>query len=127
RRGADGDARIPAVAALQSHTALPPWRRKESFAAWQSDFSGDLCTHASDLLDFVEAEHSVEHYRFWFKRDSAEIWVAETAVGRSAILYTVALTTPNVGISRQIEIKRLYVLHRFQRKGGWGISCCVRF
>jgi len=74
-------------------------------------------THAPDLLDFVEAEHSVERYRSWLKSDSVKIWVAETTAGGSAIGYTVALTTPNAGISRQMEIKRLYVLHRFQRRG----------
>jgi len=52
-------------------------------------------THAVDLLEFVEAEHSAERYRSWLKSNSTKIWVAETTEGGSAIGYTVALTTPN--------------------------------
>jgi len=74
-------------------------------------------TDAADLLDFVEAEHSAERYRSWLASDFAKIWVAETTAGRSAIGYAVALTALDAGISRQTEIKRLYVLHRFQRRG----------
>jgi ribosomal protein S18 acetylase RimI-like enzyme len=74
-------------------------------------------TRGVDLLDFVEAEHSAQRYRSWLESEFAQIWVAETTVGRSAIAYAVALTAPNDGLAREIEIKRLYVLNRFHKRG----------
>jgi diamine N-acetyltransferase len=38
-------------------------------------------------------------------------------VGHSAIGYAVALASPNADSGVEVEIKRLYVLHRFQRNG----------
>jgi diamine N-acetyltransferase len=73
------------------------------------------CTQGADLLAFVETEHSAERYRSWLESHFAKIWVAETAVGRSAIAYAVALASPNAGFGVEMELKRLYVLHRFQR------------
>lgn len=72
-------------------------------------------TAAADILAFVEAEHSVERYRLWLESDSAKIWIAETIPGHSAIGYAVALVPPDGGSG--IEVKRLYVLHRFQQNG----------
>jgi ribosomal protein S18 acetylase RimI-like enzyme len=72
-------------------------------------------TAADDLLAFVEAEHSAERYRFWLESDFAKIWIAETIPGRSAIGYAVALVSSDGGAD--VEIKRLYVLHRFQQNG----------
>jgi hypothetical protein len=45
-------------------------------------------TDATDLQDFVEAEHSVERYKSWLKSDLVRIWVAQTTtvVPRSATL-----------------------------------------
>ena len=74
-------------------------------------------TDASDLLDFVEAEHSVERYRSWLKSDLVRIWVAQTTLGGSAIGYAVALSESKAGLDQQMEIKRLYLLHRFHRRG----------
>jgi diamine N-acetyltransferase len=73
-------------------------------------------TDATDLLDFVEAEHSVGRYRSWLKSDLVRIWVAQTAMG-SAIGYAVALSESKAGLDQQMEIKRLYLLHRFHRRG----------
>ena len=74
-------------------------------------------THAADLLDFVQAEHSAERYRSWLESDFAKIWALETTAGCSAIGYVVALTVADAGFNQQMEIKRLYVLHRLERKG----------
>jgi hypothetical protein len=46
-------------------------------------------TDAADLLDLVEGQHAGEHYTSWLKGDFAQIWVAETIVGRSAVGYAV--------------------------------------
>jgi GNAT superfamily N-acetyltransferase len=74
-------------------------------------------TDASDLMDFLEAEHTVERYRSWLKSDLVRIWVAQTTLGGSAIGYAVALSASKVGLDQQMEIKRLYLLHRFHRRG----------
>jgi diamine N-acetyltransferase len=70
---------------------------------------------AADILAFVEAEHSVGRYRFWLESEFAKIWIAETIPGQSAIGYAVVLD-PSDG-RPGIEIKRFYVLHRFQQNG----------
>lgn len=72
---------------------------------------------ASDILAYMETEHSVEHYQHWLVGDSAYIWVVETAVGSSAIGYLVALDLGEAGLSNQMEIKRIYLLYRFHRNG----------
>lgn len=74
-------------------------------------------TEATDLLDFVEAQHSVERYRSWLKSDSVRIWVAQTTTGGSVIGYAVALSASKVGLDQQMEIKRLYLLHRCHQRG----------
>jgi hypothetical protein len=71
-------------------------------------------------LAFVETEHSVERYRSWLENDFASIWTAKTVVGGLAVGYTVALASPNVGFGVEIEIKRLYVLHR-SIKAAWDV------
>jgi ribosomal protein S18 acetylase RimI-like enzyme len=68
---------------------------------------------ASDILAYMETEHSVEHYQRWFTGRSAHIWVVETAIGGSAIGYLVALDLDDAGLSNQMEIKRIYLLYRF--------------
>jgi ribosomal protein S18 acetylase RimI-like enzyme len=72
-------------------------------------------TEAADILAFVDAEHSAERYKLWLESDFAKIWIAETIPGHSAIGYAVALTPSDDSFG--IEIKRLYVLHRFHQNG----------
>jgi ribosomal protein S18 acetylase RimI-like enzyme len=72
---------------------------------------------ASDILTYMETEHSVEHYQHWLAGDSTQIWVVETAFGSSAIGYLTASNFDDAGLSAQMDIKRIYVLHRFHRNG----------
>ena len=72
---------------------------------------------ASDLLAYMETEHSVAHYQQWLAGDSAHIWVVETAIGGSAIGHLVALNLDDAGLSTQMEIKRFYLLYRFHHNG----------
>jgi ribosomal protein S18 acetylase RimI-like enzyme len=72
---------------------------------------------ASDILAYMETEHSVEHYQQLLAGESAHIWVVETAIGGSAIGYLVALDLDDAGLSTQMEIKRIYLLYRFHRNG----------
>jgi ribosomal protein S18 acetylase RimI-like enzyme len=71
----------------------------------------------TDILAFVEAEHVVEIYGNWIASDSAAIWVAETAKGKSAVGYIVALTGPGADSRLAMEIKHFYVFHRFHGNG----------
>ena len=64
-------------------------------------------SEAADLLAYAETEHSIESYRLWLANEFAHIWAVETAVGRSAIGYLVALISPNAVSGPEIEIKRL--------------------
>lgn len=52
----------------------------------------------SDLLAYMETDHSVEHYQQWLAKHSAHIWVVETAIGGSAIGYLVALDLDGTGL-----------------------------
>src|SRR5258708_33213672 len=63
----------------------------------------------SDLLAHVEREHSVDRYRSWLADDLAHIWVAETAIGHSAIGYLVALFPPGAASSIEMQISRVYL------------------
>jgi diamine N-acetyltransferase len=72
---------------------------------------------ASDILAYMETEHSVEHYQRWLAGISAHIWVVETAIGGSPIGYLVALDLDDAGLSNQMEIKRIYLLYRFHHNG----------
>jgi ribosomal protein S18 acetylase RimI-like enzyme len=71
----------------------------------------------SDILAFVEAEHVIELYRNWLASESADIWVAETARGQSAVGYIVALTSKGPDSPTEMEIRHFYVFHRFQGSG----------
>jgi GNAT superfamily N-acetyltransferase len=69
---------------------------------------------AADILIYAETEHTSESYRHWLVSSVADIWVAETSVGRSAIGYAVGLAS-HLGLDAEMEIKRLYLLYRFHR------------
>jgi len=84
-------------------------------ASFLETYAGNA--EATDILAHVDAEHSTEKYGHWLASDFAHIWVVETAVGRSPIGYAVALTSQDAGSSTEMEIRRLYLLYRFHRKG----------
>jgi ribosomal protein S18 acetylase RimI-like enzyme len=71
----------------------------------------------TDILAFVEAEHVIGVYKNWFASGSADIWIAETATGHSAVGYIVALTTQGADSPAKMEIKHFYVFHRFHGSG----------
>jgi ribosomal protein S18 acetylase RimI-like enzyme len=71
----------------------------------------------SDILAYMEKEHSVEHYQRWLTAGSAHIWVVETAIGGSAVGYLVAVDLDDEHLCTQMEIKRIYLLYRFHGNG----------
>ena len=72
---------------------------------------------ASDILAYMEAEHSVQHYQQWLAGRSAHIWVVETEIGGSAVGYSVAFNRDNGDLNNQMEINRIYLLYRFHHNG----------
>jgi GNAT superfamily N-acetyltransferase len=71
---------------------------------------------AERLFTVAEAEFGPVDWS-WLRSDFAKIWTVETIPGRSAIGYAVAVGFATVGSGVGIEIKRLYILHRFQQNG----------
>jgi diamine N-acetyltransferase len=71
----------------------------------------------TDILAFVEAEHVADVYKEWLKSDSADVWIAETATGHSAVGYVVALTSQRADTPTKMEIRHCYVFHRFHGNG----------
>lgn len=100
RRAAPGEEQ--ALALLGQATFL------ESFV----DFipGADLVTHCRD-------QHAPEKYAGWLVDPASAVWVAESAPGSAPLGYLV-LTRPDLPLpdvtAADAEIKRVYVLHRFQ-------------
>jgi ribosomal protein S18 acetylase RimI-like enzyme len=87
-------------------------------ASFLEAFAGIL--PAGDILAHCAREHSVEKYRHWLGDPKSTLWIAEAAVGHAPVGYLV-LTTPQLPLDdvspKDLEIKRVYLLHRFQGLG----------
>lgn len=76
-----------------------------------------------DILVHAGTQHTEERYASWLNDRSCNVWLAETP-GGAAVGYLVAtppdLPLPDLG-PRDLEIRRIYVLHRYQGLGlgGW--------
>lgn len=85
-------------------------------ASFLEAFAGVL--DGGDVVAHCTKQHSVENYRAWLSDPRTSIWIAEVArcpVGY-LVLTTPDLPLPDVGPS-DLEVKRVYLLHRFQREG----------
>jgi ribosomal protein S18 acetylase RimI-like enzyme len=69
---------------------------------------------AEDILLAARQWHAPAFYATWLARDDVNIYLAQADSGRAALGY-VALV-PHEG-SAALEIKRIYLLHRFQGTG----------
>jgi ribosomal protein S18 acetylase RimI-like enzyme len=103
RRAVPGDA--PALALLGQATFL------ETYA--------DV-VFAGDLLAFCAAEHSVEAYRRLLGDEANALWLACAGPGDVPVGY--ALLSPSARYTDDaraddLELKRIYLLHRFQGNG----------
>lgn len=87
-------------------------------AAFLEAFAGTL--PAPDLLAHCERQHSVEKYAAYLRDPASVVWIAEVAPGGAPVGYLV-LTTPDLPLpdltSRDAEVKRVYLLNRFQGAG----------
>jgi ribosomal protein S18 acetylase RimI-like enzyme len=73
-----------------------------------------------DIAQHCERAHSPEHYGAWLLEPAIRIWIAEAEPGGAPVGYLV-LGAPDLPLPeldpRDREIKRVYVLHRFQGTG----------
>ncbi|HTQ36668.1 MAG TPA: GNAT family N-acetyltransferase [Steroidobacteraceae bacterium] len=72
-----------------------------------------------DILAHAEEQHAPARYQAWLADPACRGWLAEAA-GGAPVGYLVAappeLPLPDLG-PLDVEIRRIYVLHRFQRLG----------
>src|SRR4051812_2869169 len=72
-----------------------------------------------DILAHCEHQHAEDNYRAWLHDSASAVWVAEASPGRAPVGYLV-LTAPDLPIELRpddLEVKRIYLLHRFQGLG----------
>lgn len=87
-------------------------------ASFLEAFAGVI--DGADILRHCLKEHTVEKYAAWLRDQNTRIWIAEAAPGRAPIGYLV-LTMPDLPLMdispRDLEVKRIYLLHRFHGSG----------
>ncbi len=84
-------------------------------AAFLEAFAGVI--PGKDIINHCVHLHSVEKYAAWLRDDVSTIWIAEVEPQQAPVAYLVLtrpdLPVPDVG-PRDLEVKRIYILHRFQ-------------
>lgn len=74
----------------------------------------------TDILSHCATQHAPSVYEDWLLDGSTRIWLAEQVPGLAPVGYIV-MTQPDIPIEdldlRDVEIRRVYVLHRFQGAG----------
>jgi ribosomal protein S18 acetylase RimI-like enzyme len=73
-----------------------------------------------DIVAHCQRQHAREKYAAWLGDPATDIWLAEIAPGRAPVGYLV-LTRPDLPLADlctdDLEVKRVYLLHRFQGAG----------
>jgi ribosomal protein S18 acetylase RimI-like enzyme len=92
-------------------------------ASFLESYAGTLS--GDDILAHCATQHSPMLYEDWLLGGEARIWLAEAAEGRAPVGYIV-MTPPDLPPLEprpgDIEIRRIYVLHRFHGdKVGWSL------
>ncbi len=92
-------------------------------ASFLESYAGIL--PGDDILAHCDTQHTAMVYEDWLIGGEARLWLAEAAEGRAPVGYLV-MTAPDLPLSDlgpgDVEIKRIYVLHRFQGdKVGWSL------
>jgi GNAT superfamily N-acetyltransferase len=85
-------------------------------ATFLETYAGAL--DVADVLDHCEVEHGVARYAAWLKTPGYRLWVAEVE-GGAPVGYAVlgGVDLPLETSVRDVELKRIYLLHRFQGEG----------
>jgi ribosomal protein S18 acetylase RimI-like enzyme len=75
---------------------------------------------ATDIIAHAERQHAPEVYARWLADPHCHCFIAEVEPGAAPVAYLVA-TVPDLPLDgvddRDLEIRRIYVLHRFQGLG----------
>lgn len=73
-----------------------------------------------DIIAHCRRQHSREKYEAYLADPKSAVWIAEVEPGRAPVGYLV-LTTPDLPLADlapgDLEVKRIYLLHRFQGAG----------
>jgi ribosomal protein S18 acetylase RimI-like enzyme len=112
------------------HEAVPPATLREATAAdaelmalvgratFLETYAGIL--GAEDILAHCASQHAPEIYSAWLADSQSHCWIAQATHGAAPVGYLV-LAPASVPIAdpepTDMEIKRIYLLHRFQRGG----------
>jgi ribosomal protein S18 acetylase RimI-like enzyme len=86
-------------------------------ATFLETFSGVL--DGAAIVDHCRAAHSSAQYRQWLEDSSYKVWVAEVTPGNAPVGYLV-LGPPDLPLadaSRDLELKRIYLLSRYHGGG----------
>lgn len=87
-------------------------------ATFLESFAGIL--PGQDILRHCAHQHGVEKYAAWLRDPAATIWLVEVEPKQAPVGYLV-MTTPDLPLAdlspSDREIKRIYLLHRFQGAG----------
>jgi ribosomal protein S18 acetylase RimI-like enzyme len=74
----------------------------------------------TDILGHVARQHDASVYARWLADAACRCWLAEHLPGRAPVGYAV-VTAPDLPLpdisADDLEIRRIYLLHRFQRGG----------
>jgi hypothetical protein len=83
-------------------------------ATFVETFAGVL--DGGDIVAHCAREHSLEHYERCLADGAMQLWLAEVPPGQAPIGYLVSsacsLPVADIG-DEDVEVKRIYVLHRF--------------
>jgi len=87
-------------------------------ASFLEAFAGVIS--GKDILGHCARQHASEKYAAWLQDPASAVWVAEVEPGQAPVGYLV-LTAPDLPLadlsSDDGEVKRIYLLHRFQGTG----------
>lgn len=86
-------------------------------ATFLETFSGILDGGA--IIEHCRHAHSADKYRHWLSDADAAVWLAEVTPGNAPIGYLVLARPelPAADVSRDLELKRIYLLGRFHGGG----------
>jgi diamine N-acetyltransferase len=87
-------------------------------ASFLEAFAGTIS--GNDIIGHCVRQHSVENYETYLRDPATTVWLAEATSGQAPVGYLV-LTTPDLPLpditAHDAEVKRIYLLHRFQGGG----------
>jgi ribosomal protein S18 acetylase RimI-like enzyme len=87
-------------------------------AAFLEAFAGVIS--GRDIVAHCQRQHAKEKYDAWLRDGHSAVWIAEVDPGQAPVGYLV-LTMPDLPLADiapgDLEVKRIYLLHRFQQRG----------